>query len=87
MKTGTFPPARTVEKPTTNTLRLVRGDDGKITGYIVSKRPELDGKAIVFEPEVRGRDIVGWKCYVPQAPLKYFPAACRSNGAGNTSAF
>ena len=86
-KTGTFPPARTLEKPTTNTLRIVRTDDGKVTGFIASRRKELDGKAIVYEPEVRGRDIVAWRCYVPEAPLKYFPAACRSANAADAMPF
>ena len=79
--TGSFPPARTVERPTANTRRLVREADGRIVGVLASKRPELDGKAIVHEPQVRGRDIVGWKCFVPEAPLKLMPAACRFRSA------
>jgi hypothetical protein len=42
---------------------------------------ELHGKALVYEPEVRGGQIVAWHCHVPEAPLKHFPPACRSRGA------
>ena len=78
---GTFPPARTVEKPTANSRRITREADGRIVGLIASKKAELDGRALVFEPVVRGRDIVGWKCFSPDAPLKVLPAGCRFRSA------
>jgi hypothetical protein len=80
-KTGSFPPPRTIERPTANTLRLVREADGRISGFVSSRRAELDGKAVVYEPVVSGRDIVGWKCYAPELPLKVLPGSCRFRNA------
>ena len=37
--------------------------------------------AFVYEPVVRDRQIIEWRCYVPEAPLKYFPTACRFRSA------
>ena len=80
-KTGNFPPARTVEAPTKNTRRLVREADGRILGFIASSRPEIDGRAIVYEPVMGGSQIVGWKCYTPGLPTNIMPAACRFRSA------
>ena len=78
--TGRFPPPRTQQAPVKGLRRLSIDANGRITSEIASKRSELDGKTLVYEPVIQGKQLE-WRCYVPQAPLKYFPALCRYRDA------
>lgn len=66
------------EAPTKYVRRVTTEESGRIVAEIASPdKEELDGKTLVLEPEVREGRIIAWRCYVPEAPLKFFPASCR----------
>lgn len=66
------------EAPTRHTRRVSVEESGRVTAVIAYPAvKELDGKAFVFEPVIRDGKLVEWRCYVPEAPLRYFPAMCR----------
>ena len=64
-------------------VRSVRIDEaGRIVAVIRHEtNEEVDGKTLVYEPVLKGGAIAEWRCYVPEAPLKYFPATCRFRNA------
>ena len=58
--------------------RVTIDAQGVVTAELAfPQRAELDGKTIVYRPVIRDGRVADWECHVPQAPLKYFPAACR----------
>jgi hypothetical protein len=73
--------ARAQESPTQHTRRILVDEAGRITATIAYPgNRELDGRTIVFVPEMRDGKLAAWHCTVPEAPLKFFPAACRQRG-------
>ena len=75
------------EKPTVHTRRATTSEAGRITVEIDYPRlAELNGKSLVLEPELREGKLAAWHCYVPDAPLKYFPASCRYRSAAEAAA-
>ena len=77
--------ASTQEAPTVRTRRVRTEDSGRIVAEIaLPGNAELDGKIVAYEPEIEDGKIVAWHCYVPEAPHKFFPAACRYRSAAES---
>jgi hypothetical protein len=79
--------AQTIEAPTKLTRRITVDERGRIVAQIaMPSRPEVDGKAFVYEPVTAGAGgpLLEWRCYSPDAPLKYFPAHCRARDGKGT---
>jgi hypothetical protein len=71
-----------IDNPTRYTRRVVTEESGRVVAEINNPGHELDGKTVVYEPVLKDGRIEDWRCRVPEAPLKYFPAACRFRDAG-----
>ena len=72
------------EKPNRHTRLVTTSDSGRVTAEVdYPSADDLHGKTVAWEPEIRNGKIVDWHCYVPEAPLKYFPAPCRFRTAAD----
>jgi hypothetical protein len=74
---GRWPAPRDVQ-PLVKILRTVRVEkDGRIVGVFAAPDvPDLDGRAVYFEPRVAEGRLAEWGCR-SDAPPKYLPQWCR----------
>jgi hypothetical protein len=74
------------EAPSRHTRRVRTEESGRIVAEIaLPGTQELDGKLVVYEPEVKDGKLLAWRCHVPEAPLKHFPAMCRFRSAAEAA--
>jgi hypothetical protein len=75
------------DRPTANTRTVSLTEKGLITVEIhYPPMAEVNGKTLVMEPEIREGRILAWHCYVPEAPLRFFPPGCRFRSAAESAA-